>query len=532
MSFTRSVLSSLQDIPEGSRSQVGHGGFGTVFKIAAADGCVYADKEMMSRHFSNPVNIRNYFREVFNLILGRHPCVLPLCGWTIVRHGRLSPSILTLFYHNGDLYGNKRNLSATQKSIIAYGIARGLKHLHNTFNIVHRDLKTLNVLLTDEWYPLVADLGLAKQAVAIEHSITPGTNGYQAPELLGEQGGLACGVKVDVWAFAMLLFELIEETDVSTHPFFGRWQPVEQHLREGRRPEARRAAPEQQRWLDWLWATRPADRPMFSEICLKMEGGWLPFPGTDAERFAAYRRSVDAAESALGDAAAAGWRAELAGDGAVAPRAAQRIAWAAIDGDARARAIAAMLYLAGGPLPRSALLAGTYALESEDPLVAVAARIGPGLPPCERGELFEAHGDLQRAAAEYAAAARAGCARALWRWGALLVYNDASLQYADGVRLIEAADALGVVDATFELGKLCLEGCYVPYDEARGVECLERAMWGGHMDAAFWLGRHFQAKLDRPNLHRALQYYQFSVDQTQSLAAEAQIASIRPWLCA
>ena len=73
---------------------------------------------------------------------------------------------------------------------ILIGTVKGLKYLHSMVPVpvVHRDMKSENVLLTKELEPRIADLGEAR-TMAKDHSMTVvGTNGYTAPEVLrGEQ---------------------------------------------------------------------------------------------------------------------------------------------------------------------------------------------------------------------------------------------------------------------------------------------------------------------------------------------------------
>ena len=95
-------------------------------------------------------------------------------------------------------------------------IVKAVKHLHDN-NIVHRDLKLSNLLLTKEGTLKLADFGLARQVIAeqpdcsnlAEQVLTPKlvTLWYRAPEIL-----LRCpsyGLKSDVWALGCILAELL-----------------------------------------------------------------------------------------------------------------------------------------------------------------------------------------------------------------------------------------------------------------------------------------------------------------------------------
>jgi serine/threonine protein kinase len=91
---------------------------------------------------------------------------------------------------------------------IAVEIARGLKEAHNN-NIVHRDIKSANIMLTNNGQVKITDFGLAKLAEGTQVTqpgMSVGTVAYMSPE---QARGEATDHRTDIWALGVLLYEMI-----------------------------------------------------------------------------------------------------------------------------------------------------------------------------------------------------------------------------------------------------------------------------------------------------------------------------------
>lgn len=109
---------------------------------------------------------------------------------------------------------------------VALGVAKGLAYLHHDCSppIIHRDIKSTNILLDDDYEPKIADFGVAKVSEdspeGSEYSCFAGTHGYIAPELAYTR---KVTEKSDVYSFGVVLLELLT----------GR-SPIEERYGEGR----------------------------------------------------------------------------------------------------------------------------------------------------------------------------------------------------------------------------------------------------------------------------------------------------------
>ncbi|KZV24993.1 hypothetical protein F511_01963 [Dorcoceras hygrometricum] len=191
---------------------LGEGGFGCVYKGVLADRREVAVKQLKAGGGQGEREFRAEV-EIISRIHHRH--LVSLVGYCISEHQRLLvydyvPND-TLYYHLH--VEGKPAMDWATRVKVASGAARGLAYLHEDCQprIIHRDIKSSNILLDSNFEARVADFGLAKLALELDihtHVSTRvmGTFGYLAPEY-ASTGKLT--EKSDVYSFGVVLLELI-----------------------------------------------------------------------------------------------------------------------------------------------------------------------------------------------------------------------------------------------------------------------------------------------------------------------------------
>lgn len=189
---------------------LGEGGFGCVYKGLLVDGREVAVKQLK---IGGGQGEREFRAEVETISRVHHRHLVSLVGYCISEHQRLLvydyvPNN-TLHHHLHDEKGPVLGWPIRVK--VAAGAARGIAYLHEDCHprIIHRDIKSSNILLDRNFEALVSDFGLAKLTLDSNTHITTrvmGTFGYMAPEY-ATSGKLTD--KSDVYSFGVVLLELI-----------------------------------------------------------------------------------------------------------------------------------------------------------------------------------------------------------------------------------------------------------------------------------------------------------------------------------
>ncbi|KAH9723783.1 Leucine-rich repeat receptor-like serine/threonine-protein kinase [Citrus sinensis] len=192
---------------------IGRGACGTVYKATLANGEVIAVKKIKLRGEGATAD-NSFLAEISTLGKIRHRNIVKLFGFCYHQDSNL---LLYEYMENGSLgeqlHGNKQTclLDWDARYRIALGAAEGLCYLHYDCrpHIIHRDIKSNNILLDEEFQAHVGDFGLAKLIdlpYSKSMSAIAGSYGYIAPEYAYT---MKVTEKCDIYSFGVVLLELI-----------------------------------------------------------------------------------------------------------------------------------------------------------------------------------------------------------------------------------------------------------------------------------------------------------------------------------
>ncbi|XP_076916712.1 protein STRUBBELIG-RECEPTOR FAMILY 8-like [Bidens hawaiensis] len=193
---------------------IGEGSLGRVYKAEFPNGKMIAVKKIDNAALSLQEE-DNFVEAVSNMSRLRHPNIVPLAGYCVEHGQRL---LVFDYIANGSLQDvlhfaddSSKTLTWNARVRVALGTARALEYLHEVClpSVVHRNLKSANILLDEELNPHLSDCGLAALTPNTEREVATqlvGSFGYSAPEFA--LSGIYT-VKSDVYSFGVVMLELL-----------------------------------------------------------------------------------------------------------------------------------------------------------------------------------------------------------------------------------------------------------------------------------------------------------------------------------
>ena len=200
-----------EEIQLGER--IGIGSYGEVHR-GLWRGTEVAVKRFLDQDLSQHL-MREFETEVDLMRRLRHPNVILLMG-AVTKTPNLS--IVTEFLHRGSLYKLLHRpqppqvtaaLSEARRMRMALDVAKGMHYLHSCDPIiVHRDLKSPNLLVDKHWMVKVCDFGLSrmKNHTFLSSKSNAGTPEWMAPEVLRNEPS---DEKSDIWSYGVIFWELL-----------------------------------------------------------------------------------------------------------------------------------------------------------------------------------------------------------------------------------------------------------------------------------------------------------------------------------
>lgn len=250
--------------------KLGEGGFGGVYRGLLSDQNTEIAVKRVSR--GSKQGKKEYISEVRIISRLRHRNLVHLIGWC---HEQRQLILVYEFMPNGSLdshlFGGKVMLTWNVRHKIALGLASAVLYLHEEWEqcIVHRDIKSSNVVLDSNFNAKLGDFGLARlvdHELGSQTTVLAGTMGYLAPECVTT--GKA-SKESDVYSFGVVALEVAC----------------------GRKPVEPRQEPSKVRLVEWVWdlygkgqLLEAADGRLSKEFderqmeCLMIVGLWCCHP--------------------------------------------------------------------------------------------------------------------------------------------------------------------------------------------------------------------------------------------------------------
>lgn len=251
------------------KKPIGKGSYGEVY-VGDWRGTVVAIKQFSVRAM-NERNRALFQAEVDVMARLRHPNIVLFMGACTDMVNPLC--IITEFVAGGSLFhalcDRNRPMTYMNKLTLACDIARAMNYLHCSDPVImHRDLKSLNVLVDENWTAKVCDFGLTKVKQTAWVQTRCGTPHYMSPQVLLREN---YDEKADVFAYGIILWEIL--TRQQPYAKMPAMEVARRVVQTGMRPPIPpKTVPAFERLMSACWEQEPTARPSFGDAINVLTG--------------------------------------------------------------------------------------------------------------------------------------------------------------------------------------------------------------------------------------------------------------------
>ena len=246
--------------------EIAQGAFGQIFRGKWRETTVAI--KLLKKNLMKEETIKDFLNECYAMESLRHPNIVMFMG-ACTKFPNLA--IVLEYCPNKSLWSLLQNkniiLHWEDRRRLAIDMAKGMNYLHSfAVPVLHRDLKSLNILIDDSYRPKIADFGWTRlKAEKMTEKI--GTFQWMAPEVLKTS---TYTEKADVFSFAIILWEMAAREP----PFknINAIQVAKMVLLKDLRPTIPKDTPPQfASLMKRCWDRNPALRPSFNKILYELE---------------------------------------------------------------------------------------------------------------------------------------------------------------------------------------------------------------------------------------------------------------------
>eukprot|EP00002_Diphylleia_rotans_P020365 TRINITY_DN3957_c0_g1_i2.p1 TRINITY_DN3957_c0_g1~~TRINITY_DN3957_c0_g1_i2.p1 ORF type:complete len:2252 (-),score=324.98 TRINITY_DN3957_c0_g1_i2:265-7020(-) len=246
---------------------LGSGGFGEVY-AGTWRGTEVAIKKLIGRNFNKGV-LDSFMSEISVMVELRHPNIVLYMGASVNPPKLCIVCELLAGSLHDLLHEESIEITLEQQLRFCYEVAKGMQYLHSSLPpVLHRDLKSPNLLLDDRWALKISDFGLSGSSLSNTADSPPGTMLWMAPEVMITY---ECSTKSDVYSFAIIIWEIFFREEpykdmlaeaIACQVCMGILRPP--ILDEDLIPKSMSSL------MKMCWSQDPKARPGFTEIVKKM----------------------------------------------------------------------------------------------------------------------------------------------------------------------------------------------------------------------------------------------------------------------